>query len=116
MLRLRQLRLEKKLRQVELCHLIKISQSTLSSWETGRYEIDNDNLKKLCEFFDVTSDYLLGLSSNRHGYHIPDDLQDIRFAFNGFDFTGLTQQNIDDLRIVAEMMRKKNKDTTSSEE
>lgn len=108
MLRLKELRLERKLKQIDLCRMLKVSQGALSSWETGRYEIDNDNIKKLCEIFDVTADYLLGLSPDRNGYKIPNDLVNKKFAFNGFDLHGLTAQNIEDLRIVADMMRKKN--------
>lgn len=108
MLRLKQLRMEKGLKQTELCKILNVSQGTLSSWENGRYEIDQENLKKICDFFHVTSDYLLGLSPRKNSFFIPEDLRDKQFAFNGFDLTGLTEDNIEDLRLVAERMRKRN--------
>ena len=31
-------------------------------WENGKSDITGENLKKLAEFFNVTTDYLLGLT------------------------------------------------------
>lgn len=58
--RIKALRKEKKLKQTDLAAILNISQGTLSSWETGRYDIGNDDLKKLAAFFGVTTDYILG--------------------------------------------------------
>lgn len=43
-----------------MADILNVSQGTLSSWETGRYDIGNDDLRKLAAFFGVTTDYLLG--------------------------------------------------------
>lgn len=61
--RIKQLRTSQKLTQVVLSNALGISQSTLSSWESGRYEPDLTSLQKLSEFFGVSVDYLLGRES-----------------------------------------------------
>jgi len=51
------------LNQTELAKIIGISQSTLSYWERGDFEPDNESLIKLADYFGVTIDYLLGRDS-----------------------------------------------------
>lgn len=58
--RLKELRKQKGLKQKDLAGFIGVSQSTLSEWESEKYQIDNDNLFKLADFFGVSVDYLLG--------------------------------------------------------
>lgn len=57
--RLSRLREEKKLTQVELAKLTEISRSRLSLYEINKREPDNDTLRKLADFFNVTTDFLL---------------------------------------------------------
>lgn len=57
--RIKELRLEKGLKQIDLCHMIKVSQAALSGYETGKYEPDNATLMQIAELFDVSTDYLL---------------------------------------------------------
>ena len=58
--RLRELRQTMGLTQGELAQQMGIPQNTLSTYETGRHEPDYELLKKFADFFDVTTDYLLG--------------------------------------------------------
>ena len=58
--RLKELRVEKGLNQKEVAKILGIAQPTLSGWETGRTQIDYDNLIKAADYFNVTIDYLLG--------------------------------------------------------
>jgi len=45
--------------QKELAKRLQIADSTLSYWEMGRYEPDNDSLIELSRFFGVPVDYIL---------------------------------------------------------
>ena len=63
--RIRELREEAGLKQGELASILGIKQNTLSTWETGRYEPDNEMLRKIADYFDVTTDYVLGRSPLR---------------------------------------------------
>lgn len=41
---------------------IGIGESTLVQIETGRYPVSSDQLTKICKFFGISSDYILGLT------------------------------------------------------
>lgn len=57
---LKSMREERNLTQKELSKILKVSQQTIGSWETGRTEPNNATLKKIAEFFNVSVDYILG--------------------------------------------------------
>ncbi|MFA5450185.1 MAG: helix-turn-helix transcriptional regulator [Clostridia bacterium] len=59
--RLKELRIEKNLSQVALAKHLKVSQRSISSWETGFREPDFQTLNAIAKFFEVSTDYLLGL-------------------------------------------------------
>lgn len=60
MLRLRELRKQHKISQQELAAYVGVTQATLSGWENEKYEIDNTGLKKIADFFNTSTDYILG--------------------------------------------------------
>jgi len=60
--RLKELRLDKKVSQKEISKEIGLSEKTISHYESGYSEPSLDILVKLCVYFNVTADYLLGLS------------------------------------------------------
>lgn len=59
---IRELRREKNLTQTELAKEISTTQDTISLWELGKSYPDIINVAKLCRFFGVSADYLLGLN------------------------------------------------------
>lgn len=59
---IRELRKEKGITQTDLAKEISTTQDTISLWELGKSYPDIINVVKLCKFFGVTSDYLLGLN------------------------------------------------------
>jgi len=60
-LRLRELRERKELTQADVARQISVDFRTIGNYEAGRREPDIQTIKKLCEFFEVTADYLLGI-------------------------------------------------------
>ncbi|EOE7213258.1 TPA: helix-turn-helix transcriptional regulator [Clostridioides difficile] len=64
--RLKELRLKKKLKQSELGKEIGISASTIGMYEQGRRFADQSTLIKLAQYFNVTTDYLLGFSKTNY--------------------------------------------------
>lgn len=58
--RLKRLRLEKKLTQEELGKKINVTKVSISGYENGNRTPDTETLQKLADFFNVTTDYLLG--------------------------------------------------------
>ncbi len=59
--RLRDLRHEKNIGQVQLAKEIDVGKSIVSLWENDSCEPTLSKLVSLAEFFDVTIDYLAGL-------------------------------------------------------
>lgn len=61
--RIKSLRFAAGMKQSELAHRLNVSQTTISNWENGITEPDQESLKKITAFFDVTVDYVLGFTS-----------------------------------------------------
>lgn len=58
--RLRYERMKAGLNQVELAKIFNVSKQTVSNWESGKRKPDIDTISRLSQFFNVTTDYLLG--------------------------------------------------------
>lgn len=63
--RLTQLRKEKGYNQQYVASYMGVTQVSISNWERGFKEPNFQALIDLTNLFDVTSDYLLGISDNR---------------------------------------------------
>ena len=64
-IRMRNLREDKDLTQKELGKIINKSQQGYSHIEDGRAELKIDDLIKLCNFYNVTANYFIGLTDKR---------------------------------------------------
>lgn len=62
--RLKYLRIEKGLGQNLLAKELKLSNASISYWETGKQEPSAEALFKLAKYFNVSADYLLGLTDD----------------------------------------------------
>ncbi|MDI7814996.1 helix-turn-helix domain-containing protein [Clostridioides sp. GD02377] len=62
--RIKQLRENMNLSREELSNKINISYSALSKYETNNRFPDKVTLNKIADFFDVSTDYLLGRNKN----------------------------------------------------
>jgi repressor LexA len=62
---LKQLRLESKLTQKELAHIIGVSESTIGMYERNQREPAFEVLEAIADYFNVDMDYLTGRSSVR---------------------------------------------------
>ena len=60
--RIRDLREDRDLRQIDVANATGIDQKTLSNYETGKTNPDSYSIMKLADFFEVTTDYLLRYS------------------------------------------------------
>ena len=58
---LRELRTEKKLTQQQFADIFNISQKSVSKYETEQLDLSTDLIIKICRYFKVSADYLLGL-------------------------------------------------------
>lgn len=80
-IRLKELRNESDISQNALAFKLGISQSTVGNWEAGNREPSLKTLSVLSRFFNVTSDYLIGLSDNKYNLcisKIPEQKKEVR--------------------------------------
>ena len=77
--RIRDLREDRDLRQIDVAAATGIDQRTLSNYETGKTNPDSYAIIKLANFFKVSCDYLLGVTDmNFRGVEsITKELEDI---------------------------------------
>lgn len=61
LIRLKTLRTERKLSQKQLAIDLKTTNSSICDWENGRSEPNIETLINIAKYFNVTTDYLLGL-------------------------------------------------------
>ena len=64
--RLKQLRKSHNLTQLEFAKIFNIANGTIGNWESGNREPDFNTLNRIADFFNVSTDYLLGKTDNRN--------------------------------------------------
>ena len=62
--RLRDIREDRDLTQAEVAAIINKSQQGYNHIERGRAELNIEDLVRLCRFYGVSADYLVGISDN----------------------------------------------------
>ena len=58
--RIKELRKEANLKQNDLAKALDTTQRKISYWEIGKTEPDLTSLWKICDYFNVSVDYLIG--------------------------------------------------------
>ncbi|QAS52420.1 helix-turn-helix domain-containing protein [Halobacillus litoralis] len=92
---LRKLRKEHKLSQRELGEKVQISESSVSMYERNEREPSFEITNKFADFFDVSSDYLLGRTHSRE----PEDFSEEEIeGFFGFDLDSLNETEVKELK------------------
>ena len=77
MIRIKSLRTEAGIKQIDLAQRLNVGQNTISNWENGKTEPDAESLQVMATIFGVSIDYILGHSMVRNsegskGTTIPD--------------------------------------------
>lgn len=62
--RIRNLREDNDLTQKELAKILNCSQQVYSNYELGQRDIPTDVLIKISKFYNVSTDYILGISDD----------------------------------------------------
>lgn len=66
--RIRNVREDRDLTQAEIGRVLNKSQQGYNHIEAGRAELKIDDLVKLCQFYDLSADYLTGLINKPKSY------------------------------------------------
>lgn len=68
MMRLKDIREDRDIKQKEIAAFLHIKQNTYSQYENGQRQIPIEALMKLAEFFNTSTDYILGLTDDPRPY------------------------------------------------
>ena len=101
---LKKLRTSKNLSQSKLSKILGISSSTIGMYEQGRRFPDQTILTKIADFFDVSTDYLLGRNPQNPLTEFNNATDAMEFilklptvmAYGGYDATKLSDEEIID--------------------
>jgi len=100
--RIKQLRLARDLSQGDLAKGLHVAQTTVSQWESGR-KPSIDMLAQIADYFNVTTDYLLGRTNikTEHIIKAPSELESAgveKVAIDGRDH--LTPEEVQAIRRI----------------
>lgn len=68
MSRIKEIREDKDLTQSEVAKILNVTQVAYSYYELGKRQLPIDLLIKLAKFYNISTDYLLGLTDERKPY------------------------------------------------
>ncbi len=66
--RIKDLREDNDLTQIEIAKYLNIKQNTYSQYENGQRQIPLSSLIALAKFYNTSTDYILGLTDNKIPY------------------------------------------------
>lgn len=92
--RLKELRKEKKLTQKQLADILFIDKSSICKYETGVNYPENRFLKQMADFFDVSTDYLLGRTEKRNNETSKESIEKANDILSTFEECGIDIYNI----------------------
>ncbi|MDE6374027.1 MAG: helix-turn-helix domain-containing protein [Clostridia bacterium] len=79
----------RSINQVELANALGVSKQCISNWENDNIQPSVEMLIKLADYFDVSTDYLLGLDGKKQ-----------------ISVDGLTEQQIAHIALLIQDLRK----------
>lgn len=113
--RLAQLRKSRKLSQYELADRLGFSRGQVANYEQGKREPDYATLQKFADFFEVSTDYLLGRNDETVNGLSEDEKEMLEFFRNpevGLFFKEMKEspeEQLEELREIWEVIKKRNK-------
>lgn len=101
--RLRFLRNERGESLEKIANFLNVTIQTISNYETEKRDMTPETILKLSEYFNVSTDYLLGKSDIRN----PEEIKRVPFAnAGGLDTDGLDEEDLKELQKQVDYIRK----------
>lgn len=66
--RIKDLREDKDLKQKDIAKILGMAQTTYSGYETGNRNVPNEVLIQIAEFYNTSTDYILGITNTKKPY------------------------------------------------
>lgn len=105
--RLKSLRKEQNLTQQKIAEKLNISRGSYAQWEAQRTQPSSKSLETLADFFDVSTDYLLGNTDIKNQNQFDEDLEKSLDTFKSFDGKPMYDEDREKIR---EFLRKRMED------
>ena len=102
--RIKELRKKAKLTQKQVAEKLDMPQSLYSNLERGIKQANQKRLKQFSDFYDVSTDYLLGNTDNRNISDIDDDLEKSLDTFKSFDGKPMSDHDREKIREILKEM------------
>ncbi|KYG90851.1 hypothetical protein A0U40_17805 [[Bacillus] sp. KCTC 13219] len=102
--RLRSLREKRGLKQTEFAERMGIPNQNVSNYERGFRQPDYETLKKFADFFEVSTDYLLGRTNQKN---IPNDYEIQTIAAHREGDGEWTKEELEEIERFKEFVRMK---------
>lgn len=101
--RIKQLREEYNITQIQLAKKLNKTQQTISLYENGTNEPDLDGYILLSKLFNCSIEYIAGKSDIRN----PEEVKNVKFAnAGGLDTKGLDDEDIEELQRQIDYIKK----------
>ena len=97
-IRLKQLRIERGLNQIDIANMLGVERSTYGKYETGDSSPDYDKLIQLSNFYQVSIDFLLGKTD------IKNPIETIAAHHDGEEWT---EEELEEIERFKEFVRMK---------
>ena len=99
---LKKTRQSKSMAQKEIAAFLGVTQTAVSDWESGKRKPDYETLVKLANFFNTSTDYLLGLTDDP----TPPGTEPVApVVFARDEFEGLNPDEVDILASIAKTLK-----------
>ena len=102
--KIKELRKEAKLTQKQIAEKLDMPQSLYSNLERGIKQANQKRLKQFSDFYNVSTDYLLGNTDNRNASNIDDDLEKSLNTFKSFDGKPMSDHDREKIREILKEM------------
>lgn len=112
--KLRQLRLERNLKQSDVAKAVRVGKAYVSGWENGKSKPSLDSLVGLANLFGVSVDFLLFDNVPREGFESINDFELFDYFRKTESLPAAKKQSIKDL-LDALVFREKVKDIPEAE-
>ncbi len=86
--KIREIRLAKKISQVELAKILDVTKQSVSNWENENIQPSIEMLSKIADAFNVSTDFLLSRDDRRY-----------------LDVTGVSEKSIQNLQSIIDEIR-----------
>lgn len=101
--RIKQLRNEKNINQDVLAKLLGLEIAGISKLETERVPLKDEYIIKLAEYFNCSTDYLLGKSDIKN----PEEVKNTQFANSGgLNADGLDKEELEEIQRQIDFIKK----------